>query len=225
MEAIKINIDEYINAISSLNIFSSFTKDELRKVFSSSKYEIKEYGKEQIIHLQNELCSTMDIILNGQASVQNIDENGNILKINTFTSKDIIGVNLIFARRNYYPMTVVAASKVTMLHMEKELILELCSNRNFMIELMTAISDKTIILTDKIKTISMKTIRQCIIDFIKYEYHIQNSNVIKLNTSKKDLAERLGIQRSSLSRELNKMRRDGLLEYDARTITLKNIDI
>jgi len=35
------------------------------------------------------------------------------------------------------------------------------------------------------------------------------------------LAERLGIQRSSLSRELNKMRKDGLLEYDARTVTLK----
>lgn len=58
-------------------------------------------------------------------------------------------------------------------------------------------------------------------DYLKYEYHIQKSNIIKLNISKKDLAESLGIQRSSLSRELNKMRKDGLLEYDARTVTLK----
>ena len=62
-------------------------------------------------------------------------------------------------------------------------------------------------------------------DYLKYEYHIQKSNIITINISKKDLAERLGIQRSSLSRELNKMRKDGLLEYDARTVTLKNIDI
>lgn len=55
--------------------------------------------------------------------------------------------------------------------------------------------------------------------------HIPKTPVIKLNYSKKDLAERLGIQRSSLSRELNKMRRDGLLEYDAKTITLKNIEV
>jgi len=47
--------------------------------------------------------------------------------------------------------------------------------------------------------------------------------VIRLHYSKKELAERLGVQRSSLGRELNKMRREGLLEYDARTITLKNL--
>ncbi|MDD4541884.1 MAG: helix-turn-helix domain-containing protein, partial [Eubacteriales bacterium] len=33
-------------------------------------------------------------------------------------------------------------------------------------------------------------------------------------------AEQLGVQRTSLSRELAKMRDNGLVEYDARTITL-----
>ena len=46
-----------------------------------------------------------------------------------------------------------------------------------------------------------------------------------MNISKKELAERLGVQRTSLSREVNKMKNDGLLEYNARTITLKNINI
>jgi len=31
----------------------------------------------------------------------------------------------------------------------------------------------------------------------------------------------MGIQRTSLSRELNKMRKEGLIEYNAKTITLK----
>lgn len=168
----------------------------------------------------------MDIILNGKVTVQNIDENGNVLTINVYSARDTIGANLIYSSRNYYPMTVVATSRTTILHLQRELILELCqSNAIFMVGLVTAISDRTIILTDKINAISLKTIRQCIMDYLKYEYHVQKSNIIKLNISKKDLAERLGIQRSSLSRELNKMRKDGLLEYDARTVTLKNIDI
>ena len=58
--------------------------------------------------------------------------------------------------------------------------------------------------------------------FLGYQYYLQKSYVIRLNISKKDLAERLGIQRSSLSRELQKMRTDGLLEYDSRTITVKD---
>lgn len=168
----------------------------------------------------------MDIILKGTVSVQNIDENGNILTVNVLSVRDIIGTNLIYSSRNYYPMTVVATSKITILQMQRDLILELCqSNVGFMVGLMRAISDRTMTLTDKINAIALKTIRQCIIDFLKYEYHIQKSSVLKLNISKKDLAERLGIQRTSLSRELNKMRKDGLLDYDARTVTLGNIDI
>lgn len=226
MRWVQINIEKYISGISSINLFNDFTIEELNKVFHVSKFEIKEYGKEQVIHLQNEICHTLDIVLNGQVTVQKIDEYGNVLTINVFSNMDIIGANLIFSSRNYYPMTVAAKTSTTIIHIQRELILELCqSNVNFMVGLMKEISDRTIILTDKINAISLKTIRQCIIEFLRYEYHIQKSNVIRLNMSKKDLSERLGIQRSSLSRELSKMREDGLLEYDVRTITIKNISL
>jgi len=221
-----MNIDKYAHEIVNFNLFSGFTKEELNKMFSSSKLEIKEYGKGQIIHLQNAICHTMDIILSGKVSVQNIDENGKVLTVNVLSTSDILGANLIFSSKNCYPLTYVSKTSVMLLHMHKKLVLELCQNsKSFMIGLMTVISDKMINLIDEIKLISLKSIRQCIIAFLRYEYHIQKNTVIKLNISKKDFAERLGIQRSSLNRELNKMRKDGLLEYDARTITLKNIDL
>jgi len=84
--------------------------------------------------------------------------------------------------------------------------------------------NNTLILTDKIKTLSLKSIRQCIIDFLMYESYVQKSNVIKLEVTKKDLAEKFGVQRSSLSRELNKMRKEGLIEYDAYSITIINLE-
>lgn len=205
-------------------MFKGFTKEELIKVFDTCKYNIKKYEKDHVIHIQNDICDTIDIILDGKVSVQKIDENGSVLTINVFSGRDILGENLIFSSRSYYPMTITSMSDVTMLHIQKESILDLCEeNPVFMLNLITAISDKTIILTDKINSITLKTIRQCIIDFLKYEYQIQKSDVIKLSISKKDLAERLGIQRTSLSRELNKMREDGLLEFDAKTITLKKL--
>lgn len=221
-----MRIDNYIPAINNMNLFKGFTREGLVQLFRTGEYYIKNYKKSEIIHLQNEVCNTMDIILTGQADVQNIDENGNILTISTFSSSDIMGANLIFASRNSYPMTIIARSNIVMLHIHKELILRLCQNNiDFLSGLITAISDKTLTLTDKINSISLKTIREYIIDFLTYEYHIQKSNVIKLNMSKKEMSERLGIQRPSLSRELNKMRKDGLLEYDAKTITIKDMDI
>jgi CRP-like cAMP-binding protein len=121
-------------------------------------------------------------------------------------------------------MTVFAKADATILHIKKDLILKLCQiNAIFLNNLLKSISDKTLILTDKIKSLSMKTIRECIIDFLIYESFSQNSRTIKLDYTKKELAEKFGIQRSSLSRELNKMRKDGLIEYDAHSITIINI--
>ncbi len=48
---------------------------------------------------------------------------------------------------------------------------------------------------------------------------------LKLRLTKKSLAEKFGVQRTSLSRELNKMREDGLIDYDAYSITIIDKDL
>jgi len=221
-----IKIDQYLDALAGLSLFTSFSKEELASMFNSSECEIKGYAKDQIIHLQNEVCRAMDIILEGKVAVQKIDEEGNVLTINVFSAPDVIGAHLVFSTNNFYPMTVVSETDTVILCLPREFIIELGRrNLDFMVALLGTISDRMLILADKIRTISHKTIRRQIVAFLTYEYHLQKKPVIRLNYSKKELAERLGVQRSSLSRELNKMRWEGLLEYDARTITLKNLKV
>lgn len=221
-----IKTDQYFEVLAGLDLFKSFPREELKARLEASGYEIKVYEKDQVIHLQNEVCKSMDIILEGKVVIQKIDEEGNVLTINVFSAPEIIGAHLIFSTNNIYPMTVVADSEVVILRLNRKLIIELGqSNPDFMVALLQVISDRIMILADKIRTISHSTIREQIIAFLTYEYHMQQSPVIKLNYSKKELAERLGVQRTSLSRELNKMRRDGLLDYDARAITLKGLNV
>ncbi|MDD3307476.1 MAG: Crp/Fnr family transcriptional regulator [Acetobacterium sp.] len=220
-----MNHQDFMTILSSHSLFSDFSDEALNQIFRAHYYEKREYEKDQVIHFQNECCRTMDLILSGRVAVQNLDCEGNVLTISIFQDGDVLGANLIFSSRNNYPMTVLAQSPVVILHLHQEMIVELCQmNRTFMIGLMKTISDKTLILTDKINAISMKTIRQCIIDFLHYESRIQKSQVIRLPSSKKDLAQRFGIQRSSLSRELSKMRQDGLIDFDAKTVTIKDLD-
>lgn len=96
----------------------------------------------------------MDIILAGRVSVQHIDENGNALTIEVFSEGDTLGANLLFSSRNSYPMTVVSSSEAVLLRLDKEVILKLCqSNAHFMVRLLTVISDRTLVLTDKISAI------------------------------------------------------------------------
>lgn len=221
-----MNLEKYINILRLTDLFSSFSKQELLSLFNEHTHKISHYKRNSIIHFESEKCLTLDIILEGKIIIQRIDEHGDILTITNFGIGDVIGGNLLFGNNNSYPMTVTSKSNAVILHIKKDFVLKLCqSNKNFLVEFIKSISEKTFILTSKIKSISMKSLRESIIDFLNYEYYSQNTNKIKLNMTKKELAQRLGVQRSSLSRELNKMRKDGLVIYDAHSITIKDFSI
>ncbi|MGI6595070.1 MAG: helix-turn-helix domain-containing protein [Christensenellales bacterium] len=58
-------------------------------------------------------------------------------------------------------------------------------------------------------------------NFLTHESKEQKNKTIKLNTTKKRLSEIIGVQRTSLSRELTKMRKDNLINFTKDTITIK----
>ncbi|MEL7648277.1 MAG: Crp/Fnr family transcriptional regulator [Sedimentibacter sp.] len=215
----------FINIVSKTELFKCLTVNELEEIFDGQYYKIKDYEKGSIIYLQNEKCESLDVILRGAVTIQKIDQDGKILTINDFVSGDVLGENLLFSAGINYPMTVAAKTDCTLLHVQKELVLKLCqSNVDFLTSFLRSLSSKTLILSDKLKSLTMKTIRQCLIDFLLIESISQGSTKIKLNMSKKDLAEKLGVQRSSLSRELNKMRKDGLVEFDSKYIEIMDYE-
>lgn len=221
-----MNISDYIDEISKIALFKTINKDDLLDFFSENLYSITKHKQNSVVYFQNELCSTMDILLEGNIYVQNMDEEGNVLTVAEFSPYDILGDNLIFSNRNTYPMNIISKTDAILLKIKKELVLELCHyDKEFLLKFLSSLSAKTIVLTDKISVMSMKSIREVIVDFLTNEYIYQKSEVIKLKISKKELAERFGIRRPSLSRELKKMREEGLIEFDAKTITIKDIDL
>lgn len=216
---------DFIHILEHIDLFKEVDKEDILKLFIIDSYSIKNYRKGEVIYLQNEMCTTFDVVLKGTISIQGIDDKGNYISINDFTTGNMIGGNLLFSNKNSYPMMVISKTNSTILHLKKDLILKLCqSNATFLINFLQSISDNTLILTDKIKSLSFKSLRQCIADFLIYESYNQGSSTIKLKLTKKELAEKFGVQRTSLSRELNKMRKDKLIEYDSKTITIIDID-
>ncbi|MGL5315520.1 MAG: Crp/Fnr family transcriptional regulator [Peptostreptococcaceae bacterium] len=219
-------MNKYIESLQSIDLFKNISSDEISDYFIPNAYIIKNYKKESIIFLKNEECKTCNVILEGNVVIQDVDVNGNVLTLNKFSRGDIFGENLLFSSSNTYPMNVFSYTDTVILHLNKELVLTLCSKNNIFLEkFLMSVSDKTIILKDKVKKLSIKSIRECIIDYLLYQYKLQNSMTIKLDRSKKELAEEFGVQRTSFSRELNKMKNDGLIDYDTRSIKIINLDL
>ncbi|MFH5835783.1 Crp/Fnr family transcriptional regulator [Proteiniclasticum sp. C24MP] len=218
-----MKLNDYMEDLAQLPLFEDFRKYDLRNHLMERGTALHRYLKNEMIYLQGQTASKMDIVLSGKVSVQRLDENGNVLRIENFRKGSLIGANLIFSTFRTYPMTVIAEEESVLISLDAPLILHLCSiNSNFMLKFLQAVSDRTLVLTNKIEEISPGTLRNKLLDYLTYEKKFQKRSTIVLDGTKKQLAERLGVQRTSLSRELQKMKRDGLIEYDRNTITLKD---
>lgn len=221
-----MNLRSYLNILKLNDLFKDFSNEDILTLFNETNHKIKEYKKNSVVHFESEKCTTLDIILKGNVVVQRINEEGNILTITEFNAGNDIGGNLLFGENNTYPMSIISKTDTIFIHIDMNFVLELCqSSKNFLVEFLKCISEKAFILSSKINAITLKTLRESIIDFLNYEYYSKDTTKIKLNMSKKELAERLGVQRTSLSRELNKMRKDNLIEFDANYITIKDLSI
>jgi len=202
-------------------LLSLLATDEINRYLSDGSFRTSFYSKNHVVHFAGDVCSKLEIILSGSVVVERIDESGNLMTVAEFLSDDLLGGNLLFSKNPYYPMTITAKSPTVILEINRERLFQLLSvHPDFLRRYLEFVSDHAMILGDRIKHYVNRTIRESILSYLDYESKKQNSRRIKLNITKKALAERIGVQRTSLSRELAKMRDDGLIQFDVGSIEL-----
>jgi cAMP-binding proteins - catabolite gene activator and regulatory subunit of cAMP-dependent protein kinases len=207
------------------DLFKDFNTEDIISFFNNSDYTIKQYGKEDLIFIEDERCTNLSFVLNGSVEIQKIDASGKVLTVAQFTEGDNFGENLIFGDKNIYPMTVVSKSKTTVLHLPKNSVAKLCqTNTTFLYEFLRTLSNRAVNLSAKLKEVTLKTIRQKICEFLFFKYKSTGNKTIELGMSKKEWADKIGVQRPSLSRELIKMKEEGLIDYDKDTMIILDVD-
>lgn len=203
-------------------IFDGIDEEVLKELLVEPGCSVKKHLATSLIHLKGETCSCAEYVLKGEVTVQLLQESGSIMTISNFERGEMLGSNLVFSSQPVYPMMVFAKSDVELLCLDSGTILKLCMKSHVFLEsYLKEISDRALVLSGKISTIALKSIREAIMEFLIVESTLQDSLRITLPFTKKEWAERLGVQRPSLSRELSKMRSEGLIDYDRKTITIK----
>ena len=225
LEELFMELAEYIHLLSKMPLFRSFTSEKLSSFFETIEYQMLHYDKGSIVFFENEECKELTIILDGVIQIYKIDSFGKLLTIAEFKKGETLGENLLYGSGNQYPMTAAAKTNVLILRMPKEAVLQLCRQDDaFLTEFLKLLSDKALTLSERLNQVTLKTIRQKICESLYDEYMKQKQLTINLQMNRNEWAERLGVQRPSLSRELIKMRKEGIIDYDRLVIHIKDMD-
>lgn len=219
-----MKLENYLNILEKSKLFGIHNEVDFIKIFNSIDYKIIKYSKGRVVHDEDDLCTCLSIILQGSIEIQKIDAMGKLLTVAEFTIGSTFGENLIFGDKKRYPMTVFSKTDTIVLEIKKESVTTLCQlDPKFMLEFLNTVSNRAMVLNSKLIEVALKTIRQKICEFLLLQYNKNQSTQINIGMTKKDWADKLGVQRPSLSRELIKMKEDGIIEYDKYIIIIKDV--
>lgn len=185
------------------------------------RFRLVKFTQGTTIHFEGEVCRKVEIILSGEVLIERTDSSGNLMTVAHCFRDDLLGGNLLFSKHPHYPMTLLAAQDTLLLTIDKNLLFELLSQCPPFLQIYLELSsDRASVLGNQIRQYLNQSIRISLIHFIQQEHGRQKCNPIRLNISKKMLAEKLGVQRTSVSRELAKMRQESLIIYDKNSLTV-----
>ncbi|MFX0549853.1 Crp/Fnr family transcriptional regulator [Hathewaya histolytica] len=206
-------------------LFKGFNEDVIDNMISKINYKISHFSKGEIIALEGDDIRGIGIILDGTIEVQKGYPSGKVISVNRIGMGGIFGEVIIFSNLKHYPSNIISFTSSKVMFIPKEDILKLCSlSEGFLTRFMTLLSNKILMLNKKLKEVSYGTIREKLADFILDQYKSQENFKITLKQKRNEMAEHFGVTRPSLSRELIKMKEEGLIDFEKNVIIIKDLE-
>lgn len=210
-----------IDVLRRISFISDVTEFNLEKQIAGNHIYQKHYTKGVTVHNANETCRTLDIVLSGSLIAYSLSTNGSATTMFEFSRGSVIGANLLFGESHSYPLNIYCLTNCQIIHIDIHAVLEFLHDYNFTLHYIKSISQNSQGINQKIAMFTQRTLRENILDYFRQQAILQQSSSILLPMSKRQLADYFSVQRPSLFRELKKLKGEGIIEINNRTILLK----
>ncbi|ACM60271.1 CRP-like cAMP-binding protein [Caldicellulosiruptor bescii] len=215
----------HLERVCQSKLFKMMDQSEIKEILDTFHILKKDFEKDQVIVLEGDECSFVGLILSGMVEVKKSSVSGKEYTITTLSQGDTFGEAVIFSSANTFPATIVSKTKTEVIFIPKHAIIEMCKkNEKFLHNFLNLLSDRILLLNTKLKENTLSTLRQKICNFLIEEYKKQKTTKLKLNLTKQELAKIFNVQRPSLSRELIKMKEEGLIDFWGKEIWVKDLE-
>lgn len=217
---------EYLDIIIKTRLFDNIDKKAIPDILKNFKSQKKIYDKGNIIIDTGDRVEAIYIILNGKIEISKEYEDARKNIVNILERGEIFAEAMALSTNKISQIQAVSLSKSEVLKINVKDIFDnnFEKNKNIFIEnLLKIISDKNKFLSMKNDILSQKSLRSKIILYLEYMSNMQKSEKINIPYSRDKMAEFISADRSALSRELNRLAKEKMIELDGNKINIIDI--
>lgn len=206
-------------------LFRGCPETEIKNMAKRLNFRISQYEKGEVLFYEGSIVTDIGLVLSGSIRIEHTDIWGNKSILG------IVGAGGVFAEAYACipnePMLVdVTANEdcqVLFVNVPRLFLAGHSSpgQSRLVQNLMMISARKNLQLSQRSLHTSSKTIRGRLLSYFSQQVSAQGSHKIQIPFDRQQLADYLNLDRSALSKELGKMKREGLIEYRKNMFEIK----
>jgi CRP-like cAMP-binding protein len=217
-------MENYFAELSRTNIFNGLNEEIITSLLNGKPYRTRKVVKDEYVAYSHDVCKDMLIVVQGSVRGEMADFSGKRLKIEDIEAPRPLATAFIFGHDNRFPVDIIANETSVILVIPRDVLIFLLQHSQVVLNnYLNAISSRTQFLSNKIRFLSFKTIKEKMANYILAHLK-KDSNIYQLTQSQTELADFFGVTRPSLARALAEMEDEGILRVERREITVIDID-
>ena len=194
-------------------LFRGASPEELRILLSDLNAQFHHVSRGDIVLSAGSRTGRLWLVLSGGITIENHDAWGNRSILGHAAPGEVFAETYACLPQQPLLVSAVAAGDTQLLSLDLSgRALERCPHSDILLgNLLTLMAEKNLALSRRIFYTSSKTIRGRLLSYLSDQAMLQGSRDFTIPFDRQQLADYLGVDRSALSNELSKLRREGVL--------------
>ena len=200
-------------------LFAGIKTEDRRTMLGCIGYHMGTFKKGDIVAFEGENLKHIGIVLSGSVDMIKEDLWGNKTMLVRMRKDELFGETFACGEDNLSVVTFMVAEDARILFMPFDRVMHSCTlackfHHRLIENMVHIIARKNRDLMRKVEAVSKRSIREKLLAYLSIQSQAQNNRYFEIPLGRIELAEYLCVDRSALTRELAKMKEDGLIDYD-----------
>ena len=206
-----------INEIDS-PLFAGIKPEDREAMLYCIGYHVNQYLKGEVIVFEGDHLQHIGIVLSGSVDMVKEDLWGNKTMLIRTGKNELFGETFACGNDNLTVVTFVVSEDAKVMFLPFHRVMHSCTracefHQRLIENMVKVIANKNRDLMRKVEVVSKRTIREKLLAYLSIQAQQQNSRYFEIPFGRVELAEYLCVDRSALTRELAKMKYEGLIDY------------
>ena len=198
---------------------SSVPEDRQEAFLRDVRFSLRTYEKGDVVVTQGSRYESLYILIRGEIVTEMADEKGDFMKVEQLRAPNPMATGFLFSTDNRSPVSAICSVPCTLVVIPRENVYFLMRKyEEFMMAFLAYISNKVSFLSEKLRLVSLRTIRAKLAYYLLKES--AGERAFRLKISKEDISRLFSVSRPALVKVMMEMAEEGIIKVDGREIEI-----